>query len=348
MRRLLFVFCVTACGGANVNDPAVLPDTVATVIPDTAKIPLSSLGTRTYLGFSGGLYPGGSNEPPTDHAAAGRSAAAAITALDAAGLPSPSGKYVLLSIGMSNTTQEFCGGSASNNCRSWTFIPLAAADSRVNHTSLVILDGAAGGQDAETWNEPTDLNYNRVRDEVLKTHGVTESQVQIAWVKLANKQPTTSLPNANADAYVLERELGAVVRAARARYPNLRQVFFSNRIYAGYATSLLNPEPYAYESGLSVKWLIESQIAQRRGAAIDSRTGSLSPDVAPWLAWGPDLWARGATPRGDGLVWLPTDYDLDFTHPGTAGEGKVANMLMQHFTTSPFSACWFMAARTCT
>lgn len=349
MRRLWMVFCVAACGGAKVQDPVTPGDPVPTVVVDTAKIPLSELGTRTYLGFTGGLYPGGSNEPPVDHAAAGRNAAAAIIPLDAAGVPSPSGRYVLLSIGLSNTTQEFCGGSASNNCKSWTFMPLAAADSRVNHSSLVILDGAAGGQVTDTWDEPTDVNYDRVRDAVLKTHGVTEAQVQIAWVKLANKEPHASLPSESADAYALERGLGGVVRAARARYPNLRQIFFSNRIYAGYATSILNPEPYAYETGLSVKWLVESQIVQRRAGTIDSRAGNLSTGVAPWIGWGPDLWARGSTPRSDGLVWLPADFETsDFTHPGPSGEAKVANLLMQHFTTSPFASCWFLAARTCT
>ena len=32
--------------------------------PDTARVPLTELGTATYLGFQGGLYPGGSNVLP--------------------------------------------------------------------------------------------------------------------------------------------------------------------------------------------------------------------------------------------------------------------------------------------
>ena len=44
-------------------------------------------------------------------------------------------------------------------------------------------------------------------------------------------------------------------------------VFISSSIYGGYDTTAYNPEPFAYEEGFSVRWLIESQITEMRGSA---------------------------------------------------------------------------------
>jgi hypothetical protein len=168
--------------------------------------------------------------------------------------------------------------------------------------------------------------------------------VQAAWVKLANPKPAVSLPSEQADAFVLEEHLGDVVRAMRVRYPNLKLVFLSSRIYAGYATTDLNPEPFAYESGLAAKWLIEAQMAQAQGGGVvvDMRAGDLGPAAAPWLAWGPYMWTGGATPRSDGLTWLKAELENDGTHPAQGAEQKVGKALLNFFKTSPQTKCWFV------
>ncbi|MGH7545171.1 MAG: hypothetical protein ACREKI_03210 [Gemmatimonadota bacterium] len=199
------------------------------------------MGTRTYLGFEGGLYPEGALAPPAGHHAEGLARAAAVRALDADGQPSDEGKIVLLSIGMSNTTQKFCSHNSALPCDPWTFMGQAAVDPAVNHTTLAIVNGARGSEPAETWDAPDDPNYDRVRDTRLAPQGLSEAQVQVAWVKVANPQPTVSLPSPSADAYRLETQMGDIVRALETRYPNLQQIFFSSRIYAGYATTTLNP-----------------------------------------------------------------------------------------------------------
>jgi hypothetical protein len=317
-------------------------------VPDTARVPLIQLGTSTYRGFPGGLYPGGSNDMPAAHAALGATFARNIRPLNAAGQPDANGKIVLLSVGMSNVTQEFCGG-APTACQSFSFVGQALADPAVDRSHLVVVDGAQGGRVIVDWDNTTDATYATVRDTRLAALGVTEAQVQAVWLKQATPGPTTSLPAANADAYTIVSGLGTVVRTLRLRYPNLQVVFLSSRIYAGYAQpGTLNPEPFAYETGFAVKWLIEAQITQGSGGPADARAGDLRAGiVAPWLAWGPYLWANGATPRSDGLVWLPGDFQSDFTHPGTSARQKVGAMLLSFMKSSPQASCWFLAWRTC-
>lgn len=357
----LVVVMTAACSSSRSTDATTDPPTTtppSTTAPpacasrtDTTKVPLPDMGTRCYLGFQGGLYPGEANAMPAAHLAAGKAAAARIQPLDVNGRPSATGKYVLLSIGMSNTTQEFCSdGGLPNSCQSTSFMGLAAADPAVNHATLVLVNGAYGGKAASFWTSPTMPDYDRVRDTWLRPLGLSEQQVQIVWLKVANPGPRASLPDPSADAYVLEQEIGDILRALEVRYPNLRQVFLTSRIYAGYATSNLNPEPYAYESGFSVKWAIASQIDEMRGAGHDAHVGSLRYDdgTAPWITWGPYPWAAGAHARSDGLTWVPSDFNpSDLTHPGTTARQKVGAMLLQFFKTSEVTQCWFVAGQRC-
>lgn len=310
--------------------------------------PLVDMRAIRYKALAGLLYPR-SNAMPADHAAAGAGRAAAIVPRDAAGAPDPTGRYVLLSIGMSNTTQEFCSPGGGLPCDAFTFMGQAAADPAVNQTTLAIANGALGGRTADFWDSPGDPDYARVRDTVLAPQGLSEAQVQVVWVKVANAGPQVALTAPQADAYRLVAQQGNIARALKVRYPNVQQVFFSSRIYGGYATTALNPEPYAYESGFAVKWLVEAQIEQMRGGGIDPRAGNLDYDsVAPWLAWGPYLWANGAEPRSDGLRWLRADLAADGTHPSISGRQKVGTLLLDFFKTSPQSSCWFLAGQTCT
>lgn len=70
----------------------------------------------------------------------------------------------MVSIGMSNTTQEFCATQNPAPCDSWSFVGPALLDPAVNHTTLVFVNGSRGGQSAEFWDASNDPNYDRVRD----------------------------------------------------------------------------------------------------------------------------------------------------------------------------------------
>lgn len=297
-------------------------------LTSTGNLPLMDLGAAPYLaGHAGGLYPGGSNVRPTAHLAAGLAIAGSdVVPRDAAGgVDLANGLIGMISVGMSNTTQEFAGGPE-------TFLPRANADPARN-PRLVIVDGAQGGQAAEDWvngTQPWIVLASRVA-----AAGLSPEQVQVAWVKLANRQPN-NLGAFPLHAQNLSADLGSVVQLLRSVYPNLRLAFLSSRTraYTDVPTGL-NPEPFAYESGFSVRWSIENQIAQAVG--LDYTTGE-----APWLSWGPYLWIDGENARSDGYQWFASDLNNDCTHPSTTGRVKVSDQLIAFFKADPVSTPWFL------
>jgi len=126
------------------------------------------------------------------------------------------------------------------------------------------------------------------------------------------------------------------------RFPKLKIAYLSSRIYAGYATTPLNPEPHAYEGGFAVKWTIADQIAGKPELNYDASKG---PVRAPWLAWGPYLWTDGVNGRKDGVVWVRDDVGQDGTHPSESGRIKVAGMLLNFLKAEPTAKSWFLAAK---
>lgn len=281
---------------------------------------LPDVGLDRYKNMAGGLYPNGQNNPPPDHLAAGIDLATnEIQPRDAAGnTDTNSGRIVLLSIGMSNTTQEWGSG----------FRPRANADPAKN-PQVVIVDGAQGGQAATDWTNFNSMTWTNIENR-LRNAGVTTNQVQVIWMKHARRNPTQAFP---LHAQLLQTNLEVILRVARQRYPNLKIAYLSSRTRS-YATNVggLNPEPFAYESAFSVRWLIEKQL-----------NGDLNAPAVPWLAWGPYLWADGTQPRSDGFTWLCSDLQGDFTHPSpTAGVSKVGAQLLAFFKTDPTSTPWFL------
>ena len=309
MRRLtqtvcVFVVVALAAGQALASDCTNV---------STGLIPLMDLGTGTYKGMVGGLYGAGRNTPPDTHLENGLRAATRVVPRTPRGTPSADGRVVLISIGMSNTTQEFSA-----------FQALLRGDGRVS-PSLLTVDGAQGGMTAADWADPRSAAWSEL-DKRLRAAGVARAQVQAAWVKLANRADSTPVDTYRAQ---LERDWLTTLNNLRDRFPNLQIAYETSRIYAGYATSLLNPEPYAYESGFVVKRVIQRQIA-----------GQLP--LRPWLAWGPYLWADGLVPRSDGLTWQCSDFQSDGTHPSATGRRKVAERLLDFFESDDTATPWVL------
>jgi hypothetical protein len=292
------------------------------------KIGLKPLTEMTaedrYKGEEGGLYGQGRNTPPEEHRQAAMAQAKRIEPLDKPGKPSGEGRIVLVSISMSNATQEFS-----------TFKRIADSDPAKSNR-LTIVDCAQGGQAMAEWVNPEGGPW-QVAARRLDEASVTPEQVQVAWIKLANKNPMGEL---DSHGKKLQRDTLSVVQNAKAKFPNLRIAYLGSRIYGGYTNRQLNPEPYAYESAFPARWLIRDQI---RGDAALNYDETRGPAKAPLLLWGPYFWADGVTPRkSDMLVWLRSDLSGDGVHPSTTGREKVARMLLEFFRTDETAKPWFV------
>jgi hypothetical protein len=275
--------------------------------------PLTDLGSAQYLGFAGGLYPNGKNSPPAAYEQAGVALGAMVEALDRDGKPSSSGKIVMVSIGMSNTSREFS-----------QFIRLA--DARKN-PNLMMIDAARNGA-AATDIAPPLGDYWKYVESQLRRYKVSAAQVQVVWLKSVLAHETHGFPE---KARLLQQALSSIVAILSTKFPQLKLVYVSSRIYGGYSETDLSPEPIAYESAFAVKWLIEERI------------NNPNPDAStPWISWGPYLWADGLTPRSDGLIWERSDFEQDGAHPSTKGVSKVATMLLEFFQNDTAAKAWFL------
>ena len=305
---------------------------------DTSGLtPLTDLGRDQYRGSPGGLYPDGENSRPASHEAEGRARSALIRPLDRDGKPSPDGKIVLLAIGFSNTVQAFNG-----------FMQAAAADRDVN-PHLVLVNGAMGGMSAHMAQDPDDrgrgtLYWSSV-DRRLEEAGVTRAQVQVVWIKETNPAPHPGgFPKYIRD---LESEIIRIVQVLPGRFPNIKLAYLSSRTFGGWAKAPPgrvggpgNSEPYSYETGFAVKWLIERQLAGDPALNFDPKKGTIK---APWLSWGPYLWANGERKRKDGFSFHPDDFrENDRMHHSPQGQKKIGEQLLRFFKSDTTTRPWFV------
>lgn len=322
LATVLTIFAFSTALVANFSvAPAFASNCANTSVP--GLVPLTDMGNNTYLGLHGGLYPNSTNTMPQSHLNSGLALSAKITPLNKTGGPSSRGKIVLVSVGMSNTLIETNG-----------LISLVGSDRNLN-PSLVIVNGAEGGEDARTLVSNPAPYWTFVNNQ-LAASNVTAQQVEAARLKEADANPTGSQITY---AETLSGQLITILQMMHTNFPNLKLVYISSRIYAGYASSTLNPEPYAYTSGFAVRWTLQAQLNGTSSMNFNATNGQIN---APWVAWGPYMWANGLTPRSDGLTWVCSDFQSDGTHPSMPqGQMKVGRMLLGFFSTDPTTRSWF-------
>lgn len=286
--------------------------------------PLTELGRGTYHGAQGGLYPNGSNERPSAHEAAGVAIAERIPPLASDGsVDEQNGKIGFVAVGMSNTMMEFA-----------VFLDQGDEIPQLN-PAVVLVNGAEMHKASQYVADPND-DYWTTLDERVAEAGLSDAQVQVVWLKEARASNNLPFP---LDALLLKNDLKEIIENLSFRFPNLKIVYLSSRTYGGYATTDLSPEPHAYQSAFAVKWLIEDQIEGKVGLNYDPDQGTV---YAPWLSWGPYLWADGVAGDPAGIVWEQSDFSYDGTHPSPSGRAKVAGQLHHFLRTDVTAVPWFL------
>ncbi|MGA8765007.1 MAG: choice-of-anchor D domain-containing protein [Candidatus Sulfotelmatobacter sp.] len=297
------------------------------------EVDLPDLGTGSYMGTEGGLYPDGSNVRPPAHEADGLALAKGIIPLNADGNSDPNGKYVLLAIGVSISRTMF------------TQYQLTEQVDPALNPHLVIVDGAIDGTDSPNWASFSDGSWQTVLNFYLPYQNVTANQVVAVWLNDPRSQPKGTYP---ADMAQQESDVISALQNMQIYFPNLKLAYLESMHYGGYATNdpLILPEPYAYETGFAMQTIIAEQI---NGAPNLNYNPNNGPVVAPWLSWGTYSWANGMLANGNasayssGLEWSCSDLGPDGVHASSVGKTKDAALLTTFFKTDETATPWYLA-----
>ena len=290
-------------------------------------VPIIDLGTSTYFGTEGGLYGNGSNVSPEPHLSDGINFAKTIKPLDSAGNPDPNGKYVFVGIGISTLLYEM-----------QAFVPMASGDASTN-SHLVIVDGGEPSASATDFANLSSPFWGTLLNNIIPNAGVTPKQVAVVLFEDIDVFPTGTYPS---DMVQLTGELETIARNALIQFPNVKLMYYGPRFYSGYSGTFdkSSPEPYAYEQGFAIQSALLDQIGGDPSLNYNPANG---PVVAPWMGYGPYIWANGLIARSDGLTYNCQDVRSDGRHPSELyGAPKIAAQFLNFFKTNGTTAPWFL------
>ncbi len=296
-------------------------------------IPIQDLGTGYYGIFQGGLYQGGTNNPPTSHLNKGIAIAKKLKPLDTLGnVNYATGKIVLAGFGASTV-----GGPFNH------MIQIMKSETGLN-PCMKAVNAANGSDGLEELTIENEEFWDYIKVFKLAEKGLTPIQVQVGWLMHSSRIDSNSVET---EAYIdsLVKRFTIAVQAMTYYYPNLKILYVSGFPYGGYAdpTKVLYhviAEPASYNHNFAVKKLIQNQI----NGSPDLRYKTPGK-VAPYLIWGPPIWADGKNPNLDGLSWnCETEFAEDGGgyHMTNLGKDKLGDILLDFFETDTLSKGWFL------
>jgi len=293
-----------------------------------AKIPLNDLGTASYMGYTGGLYPGGANSPSGQYAADLLEISNTIVPIDTFGNASATkGKIVFLSLG------------ASTGGKNMQALIAKTTGNPLTNPKLVMADCNQGGATSSLTSiaNPIDPYWLTVT-KVINRKKSSYKQVQVVYLETDDGVTTKQFPDRpNA----IRNKIEACARNMHNKFPNLKVLYLLGRTRTfnnkrNNATPW-NTEPSPYYFGWACKWAIEDQI---NGVAGTEYKGPNKK--APIITWGFYQWADSLPRVTDNFYWRWSETK-DGLHSNDAGEDTLATRFQKFLLTDSYAKKWYAA-----
>ncbi|SFQ50968.1 hypothetical protein [Parafilimonas terrae] len=327
---LLFITCNKDYHPRTIDDnqpggedtSGVPTDTVSDIPFDTASsIPLNDLGKNLYMGYVGGLYPNGLNEPSGQYAQDLLEASKAIIPRDENGNPSGDGYIVFISLG------------ASTGGKNMTALIDKTKDNPAVNPKLKLMNGnqPAGRAPLFIIADSTSDYWTHVLS-IIKLHNSTPKQVQVAYLETDDSVTARKFPE-RPDLVKLKIE--TCMRTMKAVFPNLKVLYVLGRPRTFNIGPAWNTEPSPYYFGWACKWAIEDQINGK-----DSLSYTGEKPLAPMITWGFYQWADSLPRKTDGFYWRRT-LSSDGLHANDEGQDSLSSRFQRFLFSDPYASLWY-------
>ncbi len=285
-------------------------------------VPLMDLN-ENYMGYPGGLFPGGTNKATGEYANDLQQICSDIKPLNENGQFSPLGKIGFVSVGpstsliMMNALLTKMQKNKDVNPFIWP-VPLGQGGMGINElitNSTLFWDTVA------------------IR---LKQYQLSPNQIQVVYFEEDdNDDYSSAFPQRPLD---VKEKLKLGLQLLKVKFPNVRVAYVLARtttIYMPIRDDNKQQEPIGYYLGFADKWLIEDQINGDPALAYKGDN-----PVSPIVTWGPYQWSDGDKFRSDGFNWLRSDTD-DGLHPNDNGSDKLSDLFLNFLLNDQYAKLWF-------
>jgi hypothetical protein len=295
----------------------------AAFILDTIKIPLIDLGTNTFVGDTGGLYPGGKNLPSGTYALDLYKACKSIVPLDTFGRVNNNGRVLFISLG---------GSTCGHNMRQ---LKTQTEHNPLTNSKLILLNCCNGSGEASLNSimNPNDPYWDHVT-QLVQGSGGSYKQVQLIYLESDDSTIHSYWPGR---ANTVKKDLENCLRVFKQKFPNIKVVYVLGRTRTFGNLAQWNREPSPYYMGWGCKWAIEDQINGVPGTQYKGKNA-----VAPMLTWGWYEWADTFPRKTDGFYWLESETK-DGLHATPEAQDTLATRFQNFLFTDKYASTWYGA-----